>query len=182
MAGQAREIESSVPAFSLKSILHWITAAAAVAVLLTALPLDALAALRPSQGSWLYWHIAGGWIIAAATAVRFARYAMAGDFPRAWRIPASLLMMLMLALLAAGIAAGLLAFRNPPMRAPLTVLGLFDAPVLFRGDHALHRYAIAWHRWLAYSLAGLIVLHAMVNIRSVMRRRWPLSGLARRSR
>ena len=169
-------------AFSFKALLHWITAAVAVGVLLTALPLDALSALRPGQASWLYWHIAGGWIVGAATVIRFARYATAGDFPSAWRRPASMLMILMLAFLAAGIAAGLLAFRNPPLRAPLTVLGLFDAPVLFGGDHALHTVAIASHRWLSYSLAGLIALHVTINIRAAMWRRWLFSGQARRSR
>ena len=150
--------------------LHWITAAAVVAVLLTAVPSDSLSALRPGQGGWLYWHIAGGWLIAAATVFRFGRYAIVGDGPAARQGAASILMLVMLVVLAAVIAAGLLAFRNPPMRAPLTVLGFFEAPVLFRENHALHWTAVLTHRWLSYLLAGLLAMHAPVGLLNLSRR------------
>jgi len=59
-----------------KWALHWMTAALVLAVLSTALPLAALSAIRPAQGQWLYWHIAGGWLIAVLTLVRLVRYAI----------------------------------------------------------------------------------------------------------
>jgi cytochrome b561 len=159
-----------MPARFLKDILHWITAAAALAVLLTALPSDWLSALRPGQGRWLYWHIAGGWVIAAATVIRFGRYVIVGDRPAVREGAACILMLLMLAVLAADIAAGLLAFRNLPMRAPLTVLGLFEAPVLFHENHGLHWTAVSAHRWLSYLLAGLLAMHAPVGLHNLSRR------------
>ena len=157
---------------SLKGCVHWITATTVVAVLMTALPSDLLSALRPEQGRWLYWHLAGGWAIATATIIRFGRYAIVGDGPAARRNVASILMLLLLAVLVADVAAGMLAFRNPPLRIPLTVLDLFEAPVFFRKNHAIHWAAVSTHRWLSYLLAGLLVVHASVGLFGLRQRSW----------
>lgn len=167
MAGDSRAIGTRTLVRFSRGSLHWIIAAAVVAVLLTAVPSVSLSALRPGQSEWLYWHIAGGWAIVTATVIRFGRYAIVGDGPSARQGAASILMLLMLVVLAAVIVAGLLAFRNPPLRAPLRVLGLFEAPVLFRENHALHWTAVLTHRWLSYLLVGLLAMHAPVGLLSL---------------
>ncbi len=155
----------------LKQILHWSTAASVSAVLLTALPLGILAAIRPSEAQWLYWHMGAGWLIAAVSIIRFGRYAVAGDFPSSWRRPAAALMTILLFVLVAEIAAGLLAFRNSPMRAPLLVLNLFEAPVFFRDNHVVHGISVSFHRWLSYAIAGLVIVHASLGLQAWVQQR-----------
>lgn len=155
-----------------KWLLHWTSALLIVVLLLTALPLPVLSALRPGQGSWLYWHVAAGWMIGAVTLIRLTRYGLAKDFPaielKGWQLAKPILIGGVVTL----IVTGLLAFRNAPLRAPLEVLGLFEAPVLFKDNHSLHFASAQAHRWLSYLLAALLALHiaaAMPKARTFVR-------------
>jgi len=42
----------------------------------------------------------------------------------------------------------------------LSFFGLFDVPMLFAKDEALFEYVVAMHRWIGYTLAALVGIHA----------------------
>jgi cytochrome b561 len=144
-------------------LLHWITAALVALMLLASLPIPYPDFVRIPPPLWTGIHMSIGWILMAATAVRFLVLVLprrrAGV--RIFRPGGSraLMKVLLLVSLAVILATGAVIYRPSPLSPRIYLFGVFEASAVVNLDHITHLQFIISHRYLAYALTVFLIIH-----------------------
>ena len=161
-------------------LIHWTSAALIAALIVTALPLAALSALRPSLRAWPDFHLSLGWTLATLTVVRLVLL-----FPvlkeSHWAKPNKLRASLKAALLVTTVlvvATGAVIYRASPLKGAAKIFGFIEAGPLITLSHPVHMQLLTFHRAASYGLLLLIAAHIVFAFRPMgLAGRLPISWM-----
>ena len=170
-------------------LLHWLSAALLLTMLLASLPVPYPSWLLVSEKLWTNIHMSIGWTLVAITAIRLLLMLQPDRMARVRilrpRGARAWLKMLLLFSLVAVLATGAVSYRPSPLGFPVYLFGMLKAEAIVDLGHATHMQVIAAHRYLAYALAALYAAHAGLAFRrpsmaAILPVSWIWTGAARR--